>query len=281
MRANELWAFARERELVRLRRATGAPPPWTDDPILRTYRFCNIYREHDRVTRWLAENWREPHHDDPDLWFAFVVARHLNSIPTLRWLGDPPVVWNPPEFLARIDAWRDRGMRVFGPAYMISTHGRVAADKVRFLVEYVFTPLWARREGLRPRAGDTLNAYHMLLGQMSGLGSFLAAQVVADVKYVEPLRSASDWETFAASGPGSRRGLNRVLGRPVARGWIEDDWRLSLADVAAALRPQFEAEGWPVPHAQDVQNIFCEYDKYERTRLGEGKPKQIYRPAHS
>lgn len=28
--------------------------------------------------------------------------------------------------------------------------------------------------------------------------------------------------------------------------------------------------------AQDIQNCLCEFDKYERVRLGEGAPKQRY-----
>jgi hypothetical protein len=31
-------------------------------------------------------------------------------------------------------------------------------------------------------------------------------------------------------------------------------------------------------HAQDIQNCLCEFDKYERVRLGEGTPKQLYKP---
>ena len=32
----------------------------------------------------------------------------------------------------------------------------------------------------------------------------------------------------------------------------------------------------PEPHAQDVQNMLCEYDKLQRVRLGEGRPKQLF-----
>ena len=70
--------FIGERERIRIRRANGEPPPWTDDPILREWSFCNVRREDDRVTRWIAEDWRVPHVDDPDLWFAMVIARFVN-----------------------------------------------------------------------------------------------------------------------------------------------------------------------------------------------------------
>ena len=51
-----------------------------------------------------------------------------------------------------------------------------------------------------------------LLAGFHGLGGgFISGQIVADMKYVAPLRDAPDWWNFAVSGPGSRRGLNRVL----------------------------------------------------------------------
>ena len=45
-----LVAWALEREAIRLRKEAGRPLPWTDDPILATGRFCNVYREYDRRT---------------------------------------------------------------------------------------------------------------------------------------------------------------------------------------------------------------------------------------
>jgi hypothetical protein len=67
-----LVAFAIEREAIRLRKEAGQSLPWTDDPILASGHFCNVHRENDRGTRWITEHWRDPHCDDPDLWFAMV-----------------------------------------------------------------------------------------------------------------------------------------------------------------------------------------------------------------
>lgn len=52
MRAADFFAFARERHATYLRRQSGAPEPWTDDPILRKFRFTNVFRELDRTTVW-------------------------------------------------------------------------------------------------------------------------------------------------------------------------------------------------------------------------------------
>lgn len=274
MQTEQLFQFIRERHRVWEKRSAGLQKPWTDDPILRTYKFTNVYRELDRVTVWLTENWREPHFDDPDLWFAMVIARHFNHTIALEELGWP-VPFNRDRVLSVMDGRRLRGETSFSAAYMIGTSG-CKSSKTEYLCDRVFWPMWEQRNALRPKMGDTLNSYHIILGQLYGLASFLAAQVVADIKYVSPLREASDWWTFAASGPGSRRGLNRVLDRDVKSVWQEDDWRMSLATLRQELLPMFESENMPTPHAQDVQNCLCEYDKRERVRLGQGRPKQKY-----
>src|ERR1700736_146027 len=76
-------AFIIERDAIYKRRAAGEPAPWTDDLILRAWSFTNIHREDDRVTVWVKLNLRDPHADDPDLWFALAVARFVNWPPTL------------------------------------------------------------------------------------------------------------------------------------------------------------------------------------------------------
>jgi hypothetical protein len=270
-----LHAFAQERWCVQTRRMAGAAPPWTDDPVLRDYRFCCVYREDDRVTRWIANNWRAPNAKDPDLWFAMCVARLLNQPDTLLDLGYP-VPWNRRTFLTKLKQRERAGQRIFNAAYIVSTNG-ISTNKVVYLADYVLDPLWQARQRLCPRPGDTLNSWYTLLGQFQGFGSFMTAQVIADLKYVQPLKSAADWWTFAASGPGSRRGLNYLLGRERKAKWTEEEWRLELGRLRAKLLPLFAKSEMPEPHAQDVQNMLCEYSKYHRAVTEDKMPKQRYR----
>jgi hypothetical protein len=269
-------AVMKERHAIYMRRQQGLLRPWTDDPILQQFRFCNIYRELDRVTIWITEHWREPHRDDPDLWFAMSVARFVNWPDTLAELGYP-VPWEADRFLAVAHARKERGEVCFGPAYNISNNGS-KAPKAEHLDHVVFAPLWSplRRKSLRPRDDDSLLSFYGRLKKMNGLGSFMAAQVVADIKYVAPLRHARDWMTFAAPGPGSKRGLNRILGRPVDAHWTDEAWHFQLLKFREVIGPLFTEAGLELSHAQDTQNQLCEFDKYERRR--EGKPlKRRYR----
>lgn len=279
-----LKAWIVEREATRIRKESGdqslwdmsvrgGKVQWTQDPIIRAWRFCNVRREDDRVTRWIATNWREPQRDDPDLWFAMLVARFINWPDTLLdiWY---PVPWNPGAFLRTMARRKADKLKCYTGAYMVRAD-REHADKAAYQEAVVFTPMWEARSRLRPKKGDTLNSYHMLLGQFHGLGSFMAAQIVADLKYVQPLSLASDWHTFAASGPGSRRGLNRVRGYDKNKPWAEEAWRIDLGRLSEELSIKTGTRNEPL-HNQDLQNCLCEFDKYERFRLGEGRPRSKY-----
>lgn len=277
MRLDPLFSFVIERHAVYERRATGRPAPWTDDPILRQWSFCNVYRELDRVTRWVADNWRNTHADDPDLWFAMVVARKaLNWPDSMAELGYP-VPWDAGRFLRMVQRRRQAGLKVYGDAYLIGTDGQ-SMPKHEYLARRVLDPLWRDRAALHPRRGDTLAAFATRLLPYKGIDTFIAGQVAADLKYVEPLRSASDWHTWATPGKGSKRGLNRLLGRPVGANWQERDWTAQLRSLHQRIEPCIEMVDMPPLHAQDLQNCLCEFDKYERVRLREGKPKRRFVP---
>lgn len=274
MRVKALCDFISAREALRVRKEEGLPrAKWTKDPILATYRFCNVHREDDKVTRWIATNWREPNATEPTLWFAMVFARLFNLPRTLKAVGIRDVLMYHPGRLQKVLEDRRLDGPIFNGAYIVSTNGR-AMDKVEYLLRIVLEPMWQNRAIMRPRNGMTLQSYHELLKEFDGMGSFMAAQVVADLKYVAPLKFAEDWRTFAAPGPGSSRGLNRVCGRASDASWRKHSWPAALAALHEAVSARLP--GIPL-HAQDLQNCLCEFDKYERVRLGEGRPKQLYR----
>lgn len=264
--------FINEREAVRTRKVSGMPKPWTEDNILQSYRFCNISREDDKETIWIREHWRNPHCGDKYLVFAMALARLINWHPTLEQIGYP-TKWRPIHFKDVCHSRQILGEKVFTGAYIVSTNGR-SMDKVDYIANLVLTPLWESRQFIAPQAGDTLAIAHARLMQFDGLGSFMAAQVIADVKNTEGqvLHAAPDWWTWAASGPGSRRGLNRALGYDVTSPWREAHWLTNLRTLYDMVKSK-------LPNnlcMQDFQNCLCEFDKYERVRLGEGRPRSTY-----
>lgn len=271
MRVKELTKFIKEREAIRLKKEAGRPRPWTKDPILGKYRFCNVHREDDRVSRWLRNTFYPYYKGNPDIWFVAIVARLLNNPESLWDVREWLLPFNAKMFSRILDTRVTRKQKNFNAAYIVSTNG-LAIDKIEYVTYNILNVIWGERENMRPSKKDTLEVYHSMLMQFDGLGSFIAAQVVADLKYMPPLSRALDWWTFAASGPGSRRGLNRVTERDVDAPWREVVWRTQLTELLNT--PLIKALDL---HAQDLQNCLCEFDKYERARLGQGTPKQIYK----
>lgn len=268
--------FIVERHAIYTRREAGQPWPWTADPILQQYRFCNVYRNLDKESKLIHSNWLQHPASGSDVWFAMAVARLVNWWPTLAEVGYP-VPWRPKAFVKALDKRKVQGEKVFTGAYMVRADPHVSGSKGAYIAESVLTPMWQKRAELRPRQGDTLNSFHERLMGNRDMGSFMAAQIVADVKYAAgPLGVATDWTTWAASGPGSRRGLNRLHGNAVDKPWKETDWRLAFAQLHKLTTLLIAAHSMPFITGQDLQNCLCEFDKYERVRLKEGTPRSKY-----
>jgi len=274
MRVEELLKFMKERHAIYNRRKAGWKKPWTDDPILQRYRFCNVYREFDTQTVWFANNWRKCYYDNPDLWFASLMFRSINLSETAELIWQP-LPWNRKMFIDAITEREAAKLKVYNDAYMISTHG-VKQKKSEYIANSL-DKIWKVRKDIRYVRWEGLSNFHEHLMKQFDVGSFLAGQVVADCKYAGDMTMADDWWTFAASGPGSKRGLNRVMGYPVKAAWDETMWRSTIRALQLKLENPMRNSLLPTIHAQDLQNCLCEFDKYERVRLGEGRPKQLYK----
>jgi len=275
MNTAPLVAWMEERHRIYLRRRSGLPRPWTEDRIMQEFKFCNVFRELDRVTLWIRDNWREPHASNPNIWMAMCIARQINLPDTLEEINFPEHDFEWEQVLQVLHDRHKAGKQRYTGAYMITAaHMEIRkglCTKDRFMAEYVLGDLWADRDALMdvPR---TLQGFHAWLCQHKGWGSFIAAQVVADLKYTPFLEKAPDWWTWAASGPGSKRGLNRLLGLPVKTHRSEADW-LEKVQELNGLIPDCLGERL---HMQDMQSTLCEFDKYERVRLGEGTPRSRF-----
>lgn len=327
----QFFKFARERHAVYLRRQSGAPQDqWTQDAILRQYRFTNVFRELDRVTVWVHENIREPYANHRNLWLMLAIARYINWPDTLEYLikHEDRGVWphdhnfSPAALGRALDAWQALGNKVYTGAYMIRAESDPNCEwyswsKQRYVAEVVIGRLWEDRVSwvnhLR-YPGRSLENTWQKFQPYRGWGPFMAYEVVTDMRWTRYLEDAPDIMEWANPGPGARRGLNRIHGRDLKKQlpdaqcvsemqrildasqspdfWPQPSeyWTADLGEVAAEqvadlavtrgldghLVTCFQLMDWPSWEMRDVEHTLCEFDKWERVRLGQGKPRSKF-----
>ncbi len=263
-----------EREEIRRRKAAGTPRPWTTDPILHEWRFCNVDRNDDRETKWIFENIIVPNDTMPTLWFNLVIARMINWSPALKQIGYFSE-WKAARFIDAVEAMQARDEKVYTGAYMIPA-GPPGEPKHRWLAHTLFQDLWMRRH--LPQHEWSCEQWAEFLQKSDGLGPFLANQIVTDMKYSHHLRNASDWDTFVLAGPGTMRGMNRLSEQPLDKQWDQGKARQFLLELRSLLLswPQLSWADDVFLDLNNLSNCMCEFDKYCRVLNGEGKPRARY-----
>lgn len=257
--------WIKERENIRILKDAHMRKPWTKDPILQHFKFCNVHREHDRVTQWFAANWRsEKYWYHPNFVPAIMLGRTVNWPNTLEVIGFPHQ-WEPDIIVAKMDEIQEKGKKVYTGAYMI-TAGPTGVRKNEWVIgnaEYYFK----KPPTLDPNS-IRISWESIIQSRYPCVGPFIAGQIIADLKQTPHLRDAKDWYSWAALGPGSARGLNRLWGRPLGFSLRQEQGLKEMLIVQERIQSGL--------CLQDVQNCLCEFDKYSRVRSGQGKPRSGY-----
>lgn len=272
--ADLLLYWIRERYKIFLRKENGFPKPWSEDPVFQKTYFCNVRREDDKITKWIR-NYYSPYVGHGLFEYNILLARFLNWPDTLELLGYQEI-YQPNLIQAFLEMKTDAKFQVWGNAYVITTHG-IKMPKAQYLCENVLPAAYAALERHRavvrgPRCGAAAQA----LQEIEGVGSFLAGQIVADLKNTvgHPLKDSYDFMSFVVPGPGSIRGLSWVaFGREA--GVTPATFHKYFDAMRHYVDPRWPEEV-PRIHNQDLQNCLCEFDKYMRVRNGTGRSKRNY-----
>ena len=285
------WRFAASRQLIFDRRWAGSPAPWTDDPILRQYKFCNTFRAADRVTQYLLSDVIY-HPGCKDLPAADVFCRIV-----LFRLFSKPETWQAldttrqpltaasldPEAHAAVLADLKQRQAIYTSAFILAPPARSLGSKHLHhlrLVKRMFSPTGIGRALARARS---FRQVVEALLEWPTIGPFLAYQIAIDLNYSPHLRFSEN--EFTLPGPGAQRGLRKVFIDPRGRSAQQ-----LILDMVEEQECQFHRLGLSFKglfgrplHAIDCQGLFCEIDKYSRVAFPELKSsrsriKQHFRP---
>ena len=279
--------FVWEREAIMLAKRAGMPrEKWTTDPVFARYKFTNIHRRDDRVSQWVIGELIEPCLKRRDLWFTLLIARLINWPPTLHWLLYHEVIPCAPEdfdareFVRVIEDFKRGGNKVYSGAYMLyPTKMDPGGNKSQAVAKHIIGDVIRHADEIQyvlDRQQPEIAKFVEAMSRAFGISTFMAGQVAADLTYAPGhLDEAVDLYSYAPIGPGSLRGLNYLHDRRPFAGWGQGEFNRALMDINSRIRDELQITDMTL---HDVQNVMCEFSKYCRARLGEGKPKTVYQP---
>jgi len=277
------FGWIKERHNIYLSRAAGNPPPWTEDPILANYKFTNPFRENDRVTVWMRQNWTNLQDTRPheEILFNTCMFRMIGTSEFAEehgWVSN----WEPEYTKRLIEKRIAQKLRTFTGAYIITNQG-LKMPKSQVVVDYFLTPIWNDRKDLVTvmKACNTLQNSHEFLGKYKGWGGggFMAYEVVTDLNYTPVLPEPLDRYSWANAGPGAVRGLNRIHDRKLTKGLNQKQANDEMRQLLVVANQYLEGSCVPVDDVdmRTIEHSLCEWDKYERVRLKQGEPRSLFR----
>ncbi|MDE0179676.1 MAG: putative DNA base hypermodification protein [Gammaproteobacteria bacterium] len=288
------WRFAAERQAIFFRRVRGEAPPWTDNPVLATYKFTNAYRASDRVSQYLIRNviYRDDLPTSPrEVFFRILLFKLFNKIDTWEFLESTigPITFEDYRFVtynAALDRARQTGRRIYSAAYIMPpgqrAFGRFAKHQNHLLL---LERMMADQVADQLTQTRTMQEGFEKLRSYPTIGDFLAYQFITDINYSE-ITDFSEMD-FVVPGPGARDGLRKCF---VDTGGLNEPELIRLmTDLQEQeferLDLDFQSLWGRRLQLIDCQNLFCEIDKYARVahpeiagRTGRIRIKQRFLP---
>jgi hypothetical protein len=267
----EYFRFVEERHHIWEARRDGAPAPWTDDPILSSAKFTNVYRVLDAGSQFLLRELLLPVKDDILSVATRAFIYRFNNRPE-PWTYFKEALGEYPRAVDLLDGtlfevWERRkaeGLPIFGTAYRMNS---VCENRTEMVLRHARTMIASGvPELLLEHDGDPVKQWETLK-TVPTVGDFLAMQILTDIGYSGVLPQY-DEDMWVAPGPGCIAGA-AVLGLD-PREAINKAW-------AYFQRFQTVMLDGMSPSLMDIQNTWCEFSKYARYASG-GKPR-AYRPA--
>ncbi len=274
------WRFAAERQAILDRRLQGEAYPWTEDPILQEYKFCNAYRAADRISQYLIRDIQYAGSDVPleDLVFQTIAFRFFSKSETWEhlknYLGVMPSIHHleSGQFEKALQSARDNLGVIYTSAFILCANDAFKKDQKHLnhvaLFEKMFVTDKVQHKIL---AAESLEEVFNILRTYPLIGNFMAYQLAIDLNYSRAVNFSEN--DFVKAGPGALRGIQKVFSdlgtytpEDVIMMMVENQER-----EFKRLSLNFDGlQGRPL-HAIDCQNLFCEFDKYLRVKRPEIK----------
>ncbi len=286
------WRFAFKRQEVFFNRLYNKTPPWTDDEVIKKYKFTNAYRVTDRVSQYLVKNviYADSSLSAEDIIFRILLFKFFNKIETWESIEKEIGIINyksfNKEYYSKIlDKLIENKQKIYSAAYIMPSGVTAFGNHIKHrnnleLLDFIMKD----KIGKKISHISSLHELFELMLSYPTIGQFLAFQYAIDINYSE-LTDFSEM-SFVVPGPGAKRGIEKCFGT------LYRDYEYYIKYVAEQQENEFKRYnldfktlfGRPL-QLIDCQNLFCETDKYSRVmfpnidcKQNKTRIKQIFKP---
>lgn len=267
------WYFASERQQIFEKRLAGQSGPWTDDPILQKYKFCNVFRATDRVSQYMIREvcYHTENCSAEDRLFQIVAFRLFSKIETWQaikdFLGHSPTIQDliDGSFAKALEYTNEINGGLYTSAFILcATNAYGQPRKYLNHIELLRDMFVNHRLAKQLLEATSLQEIYTLLHTFPLMGDFMSYQTAIDLNYSALINFSEN--SFTQPGPGALRGLKKVFeslgdySPAEAVLWMaeQQDEEFACLDL-----PPAKLFNRPL-QAIDCQGLFCETDKYCR-----------------
>lgn len=270
--------FMQERMSIFWKRFHGEKPPFTNDPILETHKFTNVYRALDRVSQYMIKNviYHESLSQQPlDILLRIIIFKIFNTITTREYIaenyGEVTVDSFDPQRLSALLSKKKSTDTIFSAAYiMTGSHSRYAqyASKHEKWLHMIKDELLDEWKLIFITQAKSLEEVFDIFSSCPMIWPFLAYQYAIDCNYSAVINF--DENSFVVAWIGAQRWIKKCFTSAGEHSY-EDHIR-RIHENFHELQERYGYSNFQplwnrLPTLIDLQNCFCETDKYLRVKL--------------
>ena len=264
------WHFAVKRQEVFKKKQKDFRGPWTEDSIIRNYRFTNVFRASDRVSQFLISLQYSSPEDIKNIFFRTMLFKIFNKIETYEFLekelGDINYeTFSFQKYDSLLLGQMQKLTSIYSGAYIMPSAGNVFGYKYKHSNHLALLSMMMDDEVyIKITECNKLEDIYKLIISYPSLGTFLAFQYTIDLNY-STLSNFSEMD-FVVAGPGAKNGILKCF---------DSLGDYNFNDIIKMMADEQENEctrlNIELPtlwgrslQLIDCQNLFCEVDKYLR-----------------
>lgn len=278
------------------------PAPWTDDPVLSKFKFCNAFRELDSGTTAISKHLIGTDITPENKLLNIITYRIFNKRDTFERLFNGLLdtkTFNEKSLENRLDKIEGP---IFSDAYLISSHSFDAQYRPNDKHVQALLMLGALIPILPQilkelKNNDGAPGLGIIEKYVAMAGPFLSGQILLDCTYSRNSKGEPDIVSYTSNdflvvGPGAHWGLEILFGKRLNKKEADEKCRFlhsSQKEYFNLLKEQCGKDWFDIKWKKsdycggdylslhDIQGCLCEFRKYIRLSSGEKAKKRYFK----